>query len=336
MNSLLPKSSRKTDGPMQDTSGQPLNVGFILIPGFALMCYASAVEPLRAANLIAGREIIRLHTWSPTGAAVPSSSGAHVPASPLPARGQIPSLDMVFVVAGGDPGAWHYPSVHTLLRVLEREGVAIGGISGGPYLMAAAGLLEGYRFTIHWEHAAALAESFPRLSLEQARYVIDGKRLTCGGGIAPLDMMNALIGDHFGADFARRISDWYLHTHVSAPAGPQRATLAERHGTDHPVLLTTLEKMAETMEQPLDRDTMARHAGVSPRHLDRLFCEKLGSTFKDEYRRLRLDRARELLRQSRLSISEIGYACGFSSPGHFARRYRDRFGHTPRQERNRG
>ncbi len=318
---------------MQDFPAQPLNIGFILIPGFALMCYASAVEPLRAANLLAGREIFRLHAWSPAGEAAMSSSGAFAPAGPLPARGHLPTLDMVFVVAGGDPSGWRHPQVHALLRALEREGVTIGGISGGPYLLAAAGLLEGRRFTIHWEHAAAFREAFPKLAPEPARYVLDGARLTCAGGIAPLDMMNALIGERFGADFARRVSDWYLHTHVAASAGPQRATMAERHGTRHPVLLAALEKMEATVERPLDRAAMARHAGVSPRHLDRLFSERLGSTFKGEYGRIRLDRARELLRQSGLSISEIAYACGFSSPGHFARRYRTRFGMTPRQER---
>ena len=307
------------------------DIGFILVPGFALMCYASAVEPLRAANLLAGREIYRVRVFSPQGISVTASNGTQVPAEPLPGRGE--RLHSVFVVAGGHPDEWNWPSVYATLRSLDRDGVRIGGISGGPYLLAAAGMMSGERFTIHWEHAPALIEDFPGMMPEQARYIIDGKRLTCGGGVAPLDMMHAIISARMGADFARRVSDWYLHRHVSSAAEPQRASEAERHGTHHPILLAVIGKMETTIESPLDRKAMAVFARITPRHLDRLFATQLGSTFLAEYRRIRLGHARKLLQQSSLSVSEIAFACGFSNPGHFARRYRETYGGPPRMTR---
>ncbi|WP_368518698.1 GlxA family transcriptional regulator [Rhizobium sp.] len=307
------------------------SIGFVLIPGFALMSYASASEPLRAANLLAGREIYRLSIFSPDGIPAVSSGGVPVPAAPLPGRGS--ELGTVFVCAGGSPRDWHYPSVLACLRQLAREGVRIGGISGGPYLLAAAGLLAERDFTIHWEHAPALLEAFPALAPRQARFVIDGNRITCGGGIAPLDMMHVLISEHMGADFARRVSDWYLHTEVGEPAAPQRGSLAERYGVHHPGLLSVLAKMEETIEMPLDRTAMARIAGVTPRHLDRLFASHLGSTFLDQYRLIRLRHARRLLEQSPLSISEIAIATGFSSGAHFSRAYRSLYGMAPSETR---
>ncbi|MBW9065053.1 GlxA family transcriptional regulator [Rhizobium herbae] len=307
------------------------NIGFILIPGFALMSYASAIEPLRAANLLAGKEIYRLSSHAPNGDMALSSSGIPVPSQPLPRRGS--RLHTVFVCAGGSPVDWNVPAVLACLRRLVREGVRIGGISGGPYLMAAAGLLRDRDFTIHWEHAPALMEAFPDLVPRQARYVLDGNRITCGGGVAPLDMMHALISERMGADFARRVSDWYLHTQVEASGAPQRASLAERYKVNHPGLLTVLEKMEATIEAPLDRQAMAALAGVSPRHLDRLFSSLMQSSFLVEYRKLRLNHARRLLLQSPLSISEIAFATGFSSAGHFSRSYREAFGEAPRQGR---
>ncbi|GES52225.1 HTH-type transcriptional regulator GlxA [Rhizobium sp. NBRC 114257] len=307
------------------------SIGFVLIPGFALMSYASASEPLRAANLLAGREIYRLSIFSPDGIPAVSSGGVPVPADPLPGRGS--ELGTVFVCAGGSPRDWHYPSVLACLRQLAREGVRIGGISGGPYLLAAAGLLAERDFTIHWEHAPALLEAFPALAPRQARFVIDGNRITCGGGIAPLDMMHVLISEHMGADFARRVSDWYLHTEVGEPAAPQRGSLAERYGVHHPGLLSVLAKMEETIEMPLDRTAMARIAGVTQRHLDRLFASHLGSTFLDQYRLIRLRHARRLLEQSPLSISEIAIATGFSSGAHFSRAYRSLYGMAPSETR---
>ena len=306
-------------------------IGFILLPGFALMSFASATEPLRAANLLAGREIYRLSVYSPDGGPALSSGGVPVPAEPLPGRGA--GLGTIFVCAGGSPRDWHYPAVLACLRQLAREGVRIGGISGGPYLLAAAGLLAERDFTIHWEHAPALMESFPTLNPRQARFVIDGNRITCGGGIAPLDMMHVLIAERMGADFARRVSDWYLHAEVSEPTAPQRGSLAERYGVHHPGLLSVLEKMEETIEMPLDRAAMARIAGVTPRHLDRLFAAHMGVTFLDQYRLIRLQHARRLLEQSPLSISEIAIATGFSSGAHFARAYRAEYGMSPGETR---
>lgn len=310
---------------------QVQEIGFILVPGFALMSYASASEPLRAANLLAGREIYRMRNFAAEPGPVAASSGVLVPTEPLPKGGA--GLHTVFVVAGGGPARWDQPAVLATLRLLAREGVRLGGISGGPYLMAAAGLLDERSFTIHWEHAPALIEAFPGVQPTQARYVIDGNRITCGGGIAPLDMMHAMIAERMGADFARRVTDWYLHTSVNQPVAPQRASLAERYGLHHPVLLAVIEKMEATIEAPLTRMAMARFAGVTPRHLDRLFATHAGESFADTYRRLRLDHAEKLLQQSALSVSEIALVTGFSSPAHFSRAYRARFGESPRARR---
>lgn len=308
--------------------------GFILVPGFALMSYASAVEPLRAANLLAGRDLYEFVAFSVDGQPVVSSAGTVVPARPLPSGGA--GLDVVLVCAGGSPADWRFPEILTCLRSLARAGVRLGGISGGPYILAEAGLLARRDFTVHWEYAAALREVFPDLAPRQARFVIDGNRLTCGGGVSPLDMMHALIADRMGPAFARRVSDWFLHTHVERSAAPQRASAAQRHGVHHPGLLAVLEKMETSTQHPLGRAAMARFAGMSPRHLDRLFAEHLGSTFVAAYRKARLQHARRLLEQSPLTITEIAMATGFAGVGYFSRCYRAAFGHPPRSERGRG
>lgn len=302
--------------------------GFLLLPNFALMSYASATEPLRAANLLAGRNLYRTVPLSLGGGAVRSSSGVEIACEDI-GHGDA-HLHTVFVCAGGGPADWAAAEAcYGSLRRLSRLGVRIGGISSGSFVLAAAGLLDNRDFTIHWEHAPILREAFPHLTPRQARYVLDGDRITCGGGIAPLDMMHALIAERMGSVFARRVSDWYLHTAVAEPSAPQRGSSAERFGTHHPALLAVLEKMEATIENPLDRRTMARLAGVSERHLDRLFNTQLPRGFVSTYRMVRLDHARKLLEQSPLSISEIAFATGFSSASHFSRAYKDHFGIRP-------
>jgi transcriptional regulator GlxA family with amidase domain len=310
---------------------QPYRVGFLLIPGFALMSYASAIEPLRAANLLSGNELFSWTHFSVDGAPVVASSGAAIPCDERLAT--TPQLDLILVCAGGNPSAFNDRNVFAWLRRADAMGIAIGGVSGGPYILARAGLMKDRHMTVHWEHAAALSEEFPELMLSRALYIVDRNRLTCAGGVAPLDMMHALIAERHGANFATRVSDWFLHTDIRPAGGPQRASMTERYGIHRPELIAALEFMEHNLGRPHSRASVAARIGLSTRQLDRLFADQLGTSFATHYRTIRLDRARDLIRQTALSITEIALACGFSNPGHFSRCYRERFGMTPRTER---
>ncbi|RWO48414.1 MAG: GlxA family transcriptional regulator [Mesorhizobium sp.] len=315
---------------MTDDASTSETFGFILVPGFPLMSFASATEPLRAANLVANREIYRTVMISTNGDPVYSSGGLRADCIRYD---QTTDLDTVFVCASGKPRQWPVADIVPLLRQCARRRVRVGGISGGPYLLAASGLLDDRDFTVHWEHAPALIEAFPHLRPRQTRFVIDGNRITCGGGIAPLDMMHALIARRMGAAFAQRVSDLYLHKEVAASADPQTASLVERYGVNNPALLRALAKMEATIDRPQSRSLIARHAGVSTRHLDRLFQET-DASFVQTYHQIRLARARVLLQKSSLSILEIAIATGFSSTGYFSRRFKGQYGMSPSELRD--
>jgi transcriptional regulator GlxA family with amidase domain len=313
---------------MEELDRQIQRFGFLLLPNFALMSYASATEPLRAANLLAGRNLYAIGQLSQGGRAVQSSGGIDIACEDISTAGA--EFHTVFVCAGGDPVNWvETDRLFSPLRRLSRLGVRLGAISSGAYVLAAAGLLENRDFTIHWEHAPVLREAYPELAPRQARYVIDGDRITCGGGVAPLDMMHAVIAERMGAHFAGRVSDWYLHTAIADPSDPQRGSAAERFGTHNPTLLAALEKMEAAIENPLDRETMARFLSISARHLDRLFAQHLSAGFLETYRRIRLDHARRLIEQSPLAIAEIAFATGFSSAGHFSQAFKMHYGKIP-------
>lgn len=309
----------------------PTHVGFLLIPGFALLPYASAIEPLRAANRLSGRTLYRWSHVSIDGAAAPASNGVAIAADGR--IGAAMALDYLFVCAGGNPALFHHQPTFAWLRQLARRGVRLGGISGGPYLLARANVLSGYRLTLHWEHAPAFLEEYPDLDLRRSLYEIDRDRLTCGGGTAPLDMMHAVIAREHGSELALAVSEWFLQTHVREGAGPQRMPLRERLGIAHAPLLRVIGHMEQTIEHPEPREELARLANVSLRQLERLFRQHLGHSLGEHYLGLRLERARDLLRQTSLSILETALACGFANASHFSRSYRARFGHPPRMER---
>ncbi len=312
----------------------PYRVAFLLIPGFALMSYSSAAEPLRAANLLSGESLFDWVHVSPDGEPAEASSGATIACSADPASA--PDVDLVLVCAGGNPAAFNDPQVFAWLRRCDTRGAAIGGVSGGPYILARAGLMKERHMTVHWEHAAALAEEFPDLMLSRALYIVDRNRLTCAGGVAPLDMMHALIAERHGNVLATRVSDWFLHTDIRPAGGPQRASLTERYGVHRLELIAALEFMEHNLGSPQPRQAVADRIGLSVRQLDRLFAKELGVSFAGHYRMIRLERARDLLRQTALPVTEIALACGFSSPGHFSTSYGRHYGLPPSAERRAG
>ncbi|MFD0985483.1 GlxA family transcriptional regulator [Methyloligella solikamskensis] len=310
-----------------DRESDAYRICFLLIDGFALMSYAAAVEPLRAANLLAGRRVYEISHAAPAGAFATSSSGARIEADAE--IGVDFDFDLVLVVAGGDPVSFEDEHSFSWLRSLGRHGVRLGGVSGGPVILALAGVMAGRRMTVHWEHAGALAEIYPELLIERTLYVVDRDRITSAGGTAPLDLMYALLAERQGPDFARAISDWFMHTEVRPSGGPQRSGLVERHGTTEAAVIQAIEAMENHVADPLRLAQLATLAGTSPRQLNRLFRERLGRSTMAFYRRLRLDVARNFLQQSTLPLTDIALATGFANSAHFSSAFRTEFGTSP-------
>ncbi len=317
---------------MTAPSSPVTTVGFVLIPGFALLTYASAIEPLRAANQLSGRTLYQWWNAAPADQpAVASNGTAVLPNHPFGSMDG--RADLILVCAGGNPTTFNDRRTFNWLRKLSRRGVILGGISGGPIILAKAGLLAGRRCTVHWEHLPALREAFPDIQLTQSLFEIDSDRITCSGGVAGLDMMVSLIARDHGYQLGAAVSDWFLHTHIREGTGPQRMDLRFRMGIGNETVLKALKAMEANLENPLPRVRIAKIAGVSLRQLDRTFNRNLGEGVLEHYLTLRLVRARQLLRETSLPVLEIALATGFSSASHFSRAFRRLLSMSPREAR---
>lgn len=300
-----------------------LTVGFVLVPEFPLMAYTAAIEPLRAANTLSG---CRLYDWwhaAPGGGVVRASNGVTI-LTDVEVGATAREAERIFVCAGGNPADFDDPALSGWLRDLARRGVTIGGISGGPYILARAGLLDGRRCTLHWEHVPAFEERYPSIDVVRSLFEIQGDRITCSGGIAALDLMLNLIERDHGPGLAAGVSDWFLHNQIREGLSPQRMDLRQRFGVRDPRLLRVLGAMEANLETPLSRSALADLARVSVRQLERLFHDLLGQGLHRHYLNLRLDRAHQLGRESSLSRSEIATATGFASADELSRAERRR------------
>ncbi|MDQ7079322.1 MAG: GlxA family transcriptional regulator [Paracoccaceae bacterium] len=313
----------------QDVSTR--NFVFLLLQNFSMMPFTAALEPLRLANRETGKDLYRWTLVSEGGHPATASNGVVVQVDS--GLGELGRDDTLLVCGGVDVKAATTRTVLNWLRREARKGVVIGGLCTAAYTLAKAGLLEGRRCTIHWENHDGFEEDFPDVELSRAVYVIDGKRLSSAGGMSSLDLMLGVIASDHGQDLANVVADQMIYTSIRTDRDEQRLSIPTRIGVRHPKLATVLRMMEDNIEEPVSPAQLARDVGMSTRQLERLFRRYLDRSPKRYYMELRLQKARNLLLQTDMSVINVALACGFASPSHFSKCYRAHYDITPYRER---
>lgn len=306
---------------------RPREIGFLMVPRLSILPFILAHEPLRVANRLSGRELYRWPLLSADGRPVRASNGMAL--TPDRAIADVLQMHSVIVCAGMDPQLFDDRRTFAWLRRLARHGTQLGALCTGSYVLARAGVLDGYRCTIHWENLPGFAEAFPEIEVSSELFEIDRDRFTCSGGTSALDMTLHLIAEDHGQDLALKVSEQFLHERIRAPHDHQRMALRMRLGIRQPKLLATIALMEHHLEEPLPLAELARRVGVTKRQIERLFQAYLRRTPRRYYTELRLQRARQLLDQTSMPVTAISVACGFASASYFSKCYRAFFGHSP-------
>lgn len=300
---------------------------FLLVPGLSLMSLASAIEPLRSLNRLSGRESYQWRLASLDGLAVAASNGI-----PLPALSHAEALKgarYLFACGGLRIREAAEKRYLAILREAARRGIRIGSLSTGTYLLARAGLLAGYRCTIHWENRSAFKEDFPDVTCTNKIYEIDRDRLTCSGGTAAMDMMLHLIADRHGAELARGVANQFHHGRIRDEREDQLGGRLEILSRMPEKVRQAIGIMQRHIENPLPLPDIARHVGLSPRQLERSMRRHAGQSPLRLYMQLRVERARELLIYSDRAVIDVAVRTGFSSTSHFSAWYRRIHGMRP-------
>ena len=312
-------------------TGKPRRFVFVLMDQFTMLCFASAIESLRIANRTAGK---KLYTWSIIG-----EGGENATCS----NGCTFHLDSDFVELERDDTIMLCGGIGiqqaTTKKVLNwtrreaRRGVIIGGLCTAGYTMAKAGLLDGRKATIHWENQDSFTEEFEEVTLTKSVFVVDGNRITTAGGTASIDLMLKLIADDHGEELASAVADILIYSSIRTDQDTQRLSIPTRIGVRHPKLSRVIQIMETSIEEPISPATLAKDVGMSTRQLERLFRRYLSRSPKRYYMELRLQKARNLLMQTDMTVINVALACGFASPSHFSKCYRSHYDTTPYRER---
>ncbi len=311
----------------------PLKVTLLVFSGSSIMCVASAVDPLRAANRIAGEVVFDWKIVSVGGEPPVTTSGLPVAVSGSfePAE----STDVLILVGGFGTRDQHSHGLLSGVRRVAKAARACGGVEAGTWLLGRAGLLEGRKATTHWEDMEDFAAAFPGTDVRPDRYVIDGPVFTTGGASPTFDLMLHLIRTRLGMAVALDVASVFIYDQTKTAADAQPLVSLGRLDGYDPRLAQAIRLMEQHVDEPLTIGAIARRTGVTARALEMIFRKSIGETPGAYYLRLRLGAARRLVLDTRVAMADIAARTGFSSAAAFSRAFSRTFGEAPVRLRRR-
>lgn len=315
----------------KERGARPRRFAFVLLEDFTMLCFSCAVESLRVANRESGRPLYEWITIGEGGNLVSCSAGITYKVNE--GLTELTRDDTIVVCGGIDVAQSTTKPLLNWLRRESRRGATVGGLCTASYSLAKAGLLEGKRATIHWENQDSFLEEFPDVDLAKSVFVVDGNRFTTAGGTSSIDLMLKIISDDHGEELASKVADQLIYTTIRTDQDTPRLSVPTRIGIRHPKLALVIQRMEAAIEDPLSPSILAKDVGLSTRQLERLFRRYLSRSPKRYYMELRLQKARNLLMQTDMSVINVALACGFTSPSHFSKCYRAHYDTTPYRER---
>jgi transcriptional regulator GlxA family with amidase domain len=329
--SITARADAQRKATSTPTPTAPRRFVFLLLDRFTMINFAGAIEPLRLTNHVLGHAVYEWKLCGEGGSEKTCSNGAVLRLDM--GLDELDREDCLMVCGGVDIQKHTTKPVLAWLRRESRRGIPIGGLCTGAHVLAKAGLLDGKKATIHWENQDGFAEEFGEVNLTKSVFVMDGNRWSTAGGISSLDLMLRIIASDHGEEVANSVADQMIYSTIRTDQDTQRLSIPTRIGVRHPKLSQVIQMMEGNIEDPMSPADLADEVGMSTRQLERLFRRYLNRSPKRYYMELRLQKARNLLMQTDMSVINVALACGFASPSHFSKCYRSHYNTTPYRER---
>ncbi|CUJ93298.1 Carnitine catabolism transcriptional activator [Ruegeria denitrificans] len=313
-----------------------IEIGFLLFDGFPMACLTSVIEPLRAANEIAGQEAFLWSLISENGQKVQSSAGVRFESER--SLSDCRDMDIIFLL-GSPTSVFDNPGFgNGVLRRLSRHGSVLGGISAGIFPLVRSGVMQGHPVSVHWCYEAAFEAEFPDMDARSEVIVRDGSRTTVSGAAAGFDLALHLIQDRLGGDVAHEVACWFQHPMMRGAGVRQQVPSATAPGTGDslPSLVSrSIALFASHMSDPISIADVARQMGVTPRQIERAFKQATGQSPSHYYRAMRMKAARQMVVYTKDPIPQIASAVGYGSVAPLVMHYRAAFGLSPSEDRRR-
>lgn len=307
------------------------SVTILILPESSMMCVASVLEPLRAANRVAGSQLYDWKLTSLTGDPIELTCDIRLDVAQ--AFGNHEQGDLLVVIGGFNQGQHVSTTALTRIRSSASAFSIVAGVEAGSWILARAGLLDGHSATTHWEDYEAFSTAFSEIDVRLDRYVIDENRMTCGGASPAFDMMLDMVRNHHGAAVAMEAASVFIYDEAHSAYDEQPLVSLGKEARKEQRLELAVRLMEKWIEQPLPVAAIAKRTGISSATLETIFKRHTGLTPGKFYLNLRLKAAKRMVLDSSLSFQEIAVRTGFNSLSAFSRAYRKAFGQAARNTR---
>ena len=298
----------------KNPSRVPTQISILLFDRFSNHCLANVLEPLRAANDLSSQQVFEWNIVVLGGQRVRSSSGLR-----LEADAQLADMRGDILMVMPSYGFLTHANVTSsrALRAAARRFDILAGLDTGSWLLAEAGLLDGYRATIHWDELDRFSERFSDIDVQKEAVIYDRDRITCGGASTAFALAMQMIEKQHGAALRLRVEHLFSGAYAQRPV--RRGGIAAR----------AVDLMRAHIEEPLQIAQLAQQLGRSQKHLEQQMLGRLGAAPQVIYRRIRLERARQLSLDTTISVAEISVRCGYQDASAMTRAFRSEYGTTP-------
>jgi len=222
------------------------------------------------------------------------------------------------------------PKLVAWLRTAYRNGAELCSVCTGSFALGEAGALDGRTCTTHWRRVAEMKARFPRARVVGDRlFVIDDGVVTSAGIAAGIDMALALIEQDAGPVIASEVAREMVVYLRRDGAHHQDSVYLDYQTHLSPGIHQVQQHLVKNPESRATLGDLARLAGMSERNLTRVFKRATGISIHDYREQLRLERARDLMRNPTMTLAAVAAASGFGDGRQLRRVWAARFGEPP-------
>ena len=312
------------------------SIGFLIFDGFPMACLTSMIEPLRAANEISGQDAFSWTLLAETEDKVRSSAGVSFEPDVTLAGSFRP--DYLILLSPPMGGFKNSKSGYGYLRNLARHGTILGGISGGIFPLVRSGVMDGQIVSVHWCYDVAFRSEFPEVAASNQVIELSARRCTASGAAAAFDLALQLIVDSLGPNVATEVACWFQHPLMRGEGVRQSVPTYRQSSTDAtlpPVVAKAVAIFNANLSDPVSVAEVASAVGVSTRQIERSFKKETGQSPSHYYRSMRMNAARQLVMYSKDTMAQIALQVGYGSTTSMAQHYKNAFGLSPQEDRQR-
>lgn len=305
-------------------------IDIVLTDGFPALSLTLLTEPLRVANREHLEEAFAWRFLSLNGGPMRSSSGIELTSDAIDES----SRDAAILLSSYHPEAAATPALKRWLRGQARSGVLMGCVDTAALIFAEAGLLANRPAAAHFEALPGYVAQYPERLFVDRLCDFSPPRCSSAGGVATMDMTLALIAHYSGPQLSQRVSEILTYIPPDHPGAQERLLPDRSLAYVNRNLARAVDIMLATLHAPISIETIAARLDLPVWHLAQLFKRFLRTSPSAYYRHLRLERARNMLRNSHHAVGEVGLLCGFVNHETFTRAYRREYGCPPSTDRS--